>query len=303
MSRELRPRWDGYLEFDEKMWSVRGRQQWFYLAVDRTGDILHSRDVEELTFNEALDFVEEVKTLPVRCRGIVTDMDTVLRLAVEAGYPGKPHQFCLKHVLEVLERKIGYTRLSRYQRANVRLLREKFIHLRDRKGIWVERSREEFMRNWEQSRAVSGRYRQIKTLWEQCRRILFAKSENVAKHELQELSRARGLPRKQQRKAVAFLQEHWEHLTAYHRTPGLPRTTNLIESVNKQIERRFKTIEAFQHRSTGRSYMNLLIAYLRQKPYTDCRKTRRHLNGRSRLYAAGIRHLSKDWLKNCLRIA
>jgi len=105
------------------------------------------------------------------------------------------------------------------------------------------------------------------------------------------------------RDSFAALQEHWEHLTAYHRTPGLPRTTNLIESVNKQIERRFKTIEAFQHRSTGRSYMNLLIAYLRQKPYTDCRKTRRHLNGRSRLYAAGIRHLSKDWLKNCLRIA
>lgn len=37
MSQEVIPHWDGLLLFDEKMVSVRGEQQWFYLAVDRTG--------------------------------------------------------------------------------------------------------------------------------------------------------------------------------------------------------------------------------------------------------------------------
>jgi len=47
--------------------------------------------------------------------------------------------------------------------------------------------------------------------------------------------------------------------------------------------------------------MNLLVAYLRLKPYTDCRRLRKHLNGKNRLQAAGLKHLSKDWLSLCLK--
>jgi len=87
----------------------------------------------------------------------------------------------------------------------------------------------------------------------------------------------------------------------HHRIPGLPRTTNLVENVNKQLERRYKTIEAFQYRSTAIHYTNLLVAFLRQKPYTDCRGSRKHLNGKSRLAAAKIRGLHPDWLKTFLK--
>ena len=87
----------------------------------------------------------------------------------------------------------------------------------------------------------------------------------------------------------------------HHRVAGMPRTTNLVENVNKQLERRYKTIEAFQYRSTAIHYTNLLIAFLRQKPYTDCRGTRKHLNGKSRLASAKIRGIHPDWMKNCLK--
>ena len=68
MSRELQPRWEGYLVLDEKMVSVKGTQQWFYCAVDSTGDIVHCRAVKELTATEAMAFVEEiVNDLHYRC--------------------------------------------------------------------------------------------------------------------------------------------------------------------------------------------------------------------------------------------
>ncbi len=40
MSRELRPRWDGVGVVDEKMCPVRGKGQWFHLAVEITGEIM-----------------------------------------------------------------------------------------------------------------------------------------------------------------------------------------------------------------------------------------------------------------------
>jgi transposase-like protein len=303
MSQELRPHWDGYLLFDEKMCSIRGYQQWYYMAVDRTGDIIHCRQVRELTSTEAIAFLDEVKALPVTCRGIVTDMDQALTKAVGVVFPGKPHQYCLKHVLDSIDQRIGYTKIIHDRRSRTTALRREFERLPDRRWMWKQRSREEFMRHWKTTRPMTEQYKEIKALRDYAYRILFAKTELSAEERFEELRHAQGLPKKRQRNVVRFFQQHWDHLVAHHLTPGLPRTTNLIENVNKQVERRFKTIESFQYKWTSGSYMNLLIAYLRQKPYTDCRRSRRHLNGHSRLFAAGVRNLSKDWLKNCLKNA
>jgi transposase-like protein len=100
-------------------------------------------------------------------------------------------------------------------------------------------------------------------------------------------------------KAIEFLERHWDRLMRHHRVQGLPRTNNMAESFNKQIQRRVKTIESFQRHTTAIPYMNLLVAYLRFKPYTDCRGARKHLNGKSRLQAAGLRRLPNDWLGAC----
>jgi len=301
MSRELRPRWDGFLEFDEKMCSVRGTQQWFYLAVDCTGDILHCRAVNELTVTEAIKFLEEVKGLAVKVRGVVTDLDAALTGAVKVVYAGIPHQYCTKHALAALEKLIGYREITYYQRANNKYLRNEFERFRDRRGVWAARSRKEFVVQWNKSREVSQRYREIEKLRDQCHRVLFAKNEQQAKENYVCLYRSRSLPTSERKKAVAFLKRHWDHLMMHHRIEGLPRTTNLVENVNKQLERRYKTIEAFQHRETANSYTNLLIAYLRQKPYTDCRGVRKQFNGKSRLQVAKVKYLRSDWIKNCLK--
>lgn len=301
MSRELHPRWDRVLMLDEKMCRVRGKQQWFYEAIDRTGDIIDCCAVQELTVNEAIRFLEGLRALGVKPRGIVTDLDTVLTLAVEKVYPQTPHQYCIKHALAAVETLIGYQPLASHRRFNQRVLRKQFERLTGRKGIWRERAREEFLWSWEAVRELSERYRALHQLWEASRAILMATTEEQATEYSKSLMRAGGVPVHEQRKVVAFFQRHWDRLMMHHRVRGVPRTNNQAENLNRQLERRFKTIEAFQHRSTATAYVKLLIAYLRQKPYTDCRGSRKHLNGKSCLEAAGVILPSQNWLLNALK--
>ena len=136
---------------------------------------------------------------------------------------------------------------------------------------------------------------------ESCRAILFAKTEAAARQALTDLRRTRSMMTRRKWKAVGFLERHWQKLMMHHRVRGLRRTNNMAESFNKQIQRRLKTIESFQRTSTAIPYMNLLVAYLRLKPYTDCRGARRQPNGKNRLQVAGLTHLPKDWLTTCLK--
>ena len=301
MSRELKPRWQGFLVLDEKMASVRGKQQWFYGAFDTTGDVVHWRAVKELTVGEAMAFVQEVKELGYPCRGITTDLDTVLTRAVEEVYAEKPHQYCLKHALAALELLLGYKSLMARRKRSQMKMRQEFEALRDRKRLSLRRAEGRFMVQWQKTRDQSRNARAIGSLRDACYAILFAKTEEEAWERLKDLRRTRSLLWTRKWRAVGFLERHWDRLMVHHRVRGLPRTNNMAESFNKQIQRRLKTIESFQHRVTAIPYMNLLVAYLRLKPYTDCRGARRHLNGGNRLQAAGLKHLPNDWLVTCLK--
>lgn len=304
MSLELRPQWNGYLVFDEKMVPVRGRQQWFYFGLDSTGDVVNGGAVLELTVTEAAAFLKDIVTdLGYVCRGVITDLDTVLTHAVEHVLPGKPHQFCLKHAFSALEKAIGYKPVAWRHKWNKGIMRREFEKLRDKKGIWVEKARRGFMESYQNYKALSVRQRHLGDLRRTLHSILFARSEASARrrYTMFRLKRVDSSIRQQKLAAMNFLNRYWDKLMTYHNHPGMPRTNNFAENFNKQIQRRVKTIEAFQSDESSKQYMNLLVAYLRQKPYTDCRGRRKCLNGKSRLEAAGVRLSSKDWLKNALR--
>jgi transposase-like protein len=304
MSRELRPRWNGVVLVDEKMCPVRGKGQWLYLAVDTTGDIMHCRAVPELSSTEAGNFLKEVQALPVQIQGLVTDLDPALTRAVEVVGAGIPHQYCIKHALAAIGILIGYVerdvRRSRESRSGVG---DEVGHRRHHDV--GEDGSADGMSVAEQKRTgvSSGEDNLIGGLYETCRMILAAPTEREARERYDALCESQSFPARQHGKAVRFLKRRWDHLMMHHRVPGLPRTTNLVENVNKQLQRRYKTIEAFQYRSTAIHYTNLLVAFLRQKPYTDCRGSRKHLNGKSRLASARVRNLHVNWLKNCLKPA
>ena len=77
---------------------------------------------------------------------------------------------------------------------------------------------------------------------------------------------------------------HSEELTAYvnarnwYKVP-CPKTTNIIESLNSQLEGRLKTIQGFQSFHTAERWLSAWILRKRFTPFTDCRKPFKKLNG------------------------
>lgn len=75
-----------------------------------------------------------------------------------------------------------------------------------------------------------------------------------------------------------------EKLTAYVRAKALlhidcPRTTNLIESMNKQLNGRLKTIQGFESFITAERWLSAWILRKRFTPFTCCRGKFKKLNG------------------------
>jgi len=301
MSGDLQPRWAGFLVVDEKRVPVKGGSLWFYEALDTTGDVVHWRTVSECSVTEAVSFLEEVQALGYNCLGITSDLDTSWTLAIERVYAEKPHQYCIKHALAVLEQILGYRRTRATKRQIKGQLRRSFEGLPLKKRTFLIKASEEFLDQWRKTRVRSHKALEIEELRELCGRILCARTQKTALDLLGVLRRKRTILTTRKWKAVKFLERHWIRLMRHHNVKGLPRTNNMAETFNKQLKRRLKTIESFQHRHTAVSYMNLLVAYLRLKPYTDCRGQRKHLNGKSRLQAASVKISTRDWLKPCLK--
>jgi len=75
-----------------------------------------------------------------------------------------------------------------------------------------------------------------------------------------------------------------EDLTAYvnakhwYKVP-CPKTTNIIESLNSQLEGRLKTIQGFQSFCSAERWLSAWILRKRFTPFTDCRKPFKKLNG------------------------
>ena len=77
-----------------------------------------------------------------------------------------------------------------------------------------------------------------------------------------------------------------EKLTAYvhakaHLHVDCPKTTNLIESMNKQLNGRLKTIQGFESFKTAARWLFAWILRKRLTPFTCCRGRFRKLNGTS----------------------
>ena len=70
-----------------------------------------------------------------------------------------------------------------------------------------------------------------------------------------------------------------EHL--FHN--GCPKTTNLIESYNKQLNGRLKTIQGFRSFQSAERWLSAWILARRLTPFTDCRGRFKRLNGTSSL--------------------
>lgn len=72
-------------------------------------------------------------------------------------------------------------------------------------------------------------------------------------------------------------------LLAYLKLKHIPRTTNLIESLNSHLEGRLKTIKGFKRFTSANLWLNAYFIKRRLKPFTDCTRQFKKLNGKCSL--------------------
>ncbi|HEY9164619.1 MAG TPA: hypothetical protein VIS48_00495 [Candidatus Kryptonia bacterium] len=99
---------------------------------------------------------------------------------------------------------------------------------------------------------------------------------------------------------ISFLINNLDALTTHTINHDIPRTNIMVENFNRQLQRRLKTIEAFQSVSTASNYLNLIRNYIRFKPYTDCKGKRRYRNGNSPIELSNVTLQTRDSVKNSI---
>lgn len=106
-------------------------------------------------------------------------------------------------------------------------------------------------------------------------------------------------------KLILDFEEHQEYLLNYLKYPHLniPRTTNLIEGYNSQLELRLASIRGFETFETAKNYINAWIIKRRFSKFTDCKDPFKNLNGKVPLECAGVDISSiKDWIRWCQKL-
>jgi hypothetical protein len=293
MREEYHPQWAGYLLVDDKYLSMRGRKLMSLVAADSTGDALHSEILaapEQGEFTDFFRFIVERLEYPLL--GLTTDFDERFGRSLEALNLGHIlHQRCIWHGMQMVRRMLNHLVLrQRYWQLKMRLDREQrraedgdFYALR----TVLERLTAELA-------AIEPEYRRQCDLLESLKEILYASDPKESRERFVAFRKSyqRHYPY-----VIAWLWENLELMLVHQRDVRIPKTNNLAENLNKQLERRFKTIEAFQSVETAWNYQNLIRNYLRFKPYTDCRGTRKIYNGKSPLEVCGVVLEHHDWVK------
>jgi transposase-like protein len=295
--------WRGYLIADDKHIGVRGKDYSWYIAVDKSGDILHADVMKDRTVTNMVKFFQVFKDdLRYRMKGLTTDQENLFRLSYAKVYPSKPHQICLQHALESLDRHIGYVRQIGQIHRMQKKVRERLRSLPDRgTAMSKQHAWEEIKEGYTKIRLMKEQLTPVEILRKAIRRVLFSRSYDLARSRWANFHNHRLHDHPIHRVMIDFVSRRWQSLTVHYHHPGMPNTNNIAENTMRQLERRLKTIEGFGNLRTARAYMNLLIGYLRTKPLTDCRGMRKYRNGLSRLELAGADLPTNDWLKLCLK--
>lgn len=97
------------------------------------------------------------------------------------------------------------------------------------------------------------------------------------------------------------IQKRLSLLLAYTASKSIPRTTNLIECFNSHLEGRLKTIKGFESFNHADLWLNAHFIRRRLKPFTDCEKKFKHLNGKTSLEQSAKRKLEIDDVLRLIR--
>lgn len=273
ISEEYKPKWFGYLTVDDKYFGVKADKKLILTATDSSGDLVHLeifKHIEQQRIDEFMRFIKEHLRYPFK--GITTDLDEMLEKSIHKELGNKlPHQKCLKHVLDSIDKII--------QLKQKRKSYEKADKL-DKDGYELKQKE----------------YKEAEMIFTLSKQMFYCPDKKQSKQILKGLR----IYTDKYPKLFDFFDRHLDKLLTHHGCPSIKKTNNIAENINRQFMRRLKTIESFQRLSYAENYLNLYKNYLRFKPYTDCRKKNKFKNGKSPLEVCGVILQNKDWLKNAV---
>lgn len=89
------------------------------------------------------------------------------------------------------------------------------------------------------------------------------------------------------RQAIVFqIDKRREELFAYKNIPNCPNNTNLIELFNSHFNARLRSLKGFKNKQHAELWLNGMLIRRRTKPFTDCGKKFKDLNGKTSLEMA-----------------
>jgi transposase-like protein len=298
IARELIPFWSGYLVVDGK--SVRvGREEWSWVLGLDVGsrDLVQERLMEGENRYDLLTYFRSLRDeLRYRVKGVVSDLNPEIGWAIGQVWPSVPHQVCTTHMLRWVDHLLDYRAVLKRLKRREEKVEELLERLRRRPGPGRSSLHAE-LRDAKTRLGLAVRQARP-TLWlrGKIEDFLLAGSKTEALALYEQICRRRWRYRSVGgRKALHSLEIHKKQLLAHFDYPRLPRSTNLLENVIRNFERRLKTIESFGRKETAEGYLHLMAIQYRCTPFTDCRGSHRAKNGKAPLALAHAT-VPKDWV-------
>ena len=235
-------RFGGFLVVDGKFVAVKGYDKKipFIYGIDyTTHDIPVCLLAPSENYQALVQFFTKLKNTGYELLALICDDNESIRLAARSVYPKAIVQLCHVHFLENIRRTLK-TRSEEIYRPFLADLEEYIFSL---ECLGQER--------------LEGRIR-----WRSPRHqndpVKIATLQHIFAHA---------------RELTGYVKaEAWFHT-------GCPKTTNLIESYNKQLNGRLKTIQGFESFASAQRWLSAWILRRRLTPFTDCRGKFRKLNG------------------------
>lgn len=298
VAQELLPFWSGYLVVDGKSVKLRRAEASWFLGLDvGSRDLVHERLLEGENRYDLLTYFRSLRDeLRYRVKGVVSDLNPDIGWALRQVWPSVAHQVCTTHMLRWVDHLLDYRALLKRLKRREEKVGELLERLRRRAGPGRSSLLAEIRDA--KARLVLAARQAKPTLWlrGKIEDFLLAESKAAALALYDEIGRRRWRYRRVgARKALHSLEIHKEQLLVHFDHPKLPRSTNLVENVIRNFERRLKTIESFRRKETAQGYLHLMAIQYRCTPFTDCRGSQRVKNGKTPLALAHAT-VPKDWV-------
>lgn len=298
---------DGVLPRSKKRRKIQHGMAWLLYTDYHTHDIpVFIAASSENTYDARLGF-KALKALRYPLVSVTCDKSPRLIAAVMAEYPRVLVQYCIRHYIVDLQRKL---KILNYRRI-IEGMAKKFDEINyDSRAFIRGSSRTRAVRLTNQMLCRIGQYEIINDFYETAVGMISAKNiqqKDSKRRYLEEIFFKKYFPlepsktyRARMLKTYQQICKDEQHLFIHLEHPkfGIPSTTNLNEGYNSQLENRIFSIRGFESIDTCACYGNALILKRRFQRFTDCKKKFKHCNGKSPLELAGVdTGKIKNWIR------